>query len=127
MSGNPEIERPIDARVGQAAVPDNQDELLYQKQEQEALNQAKELLKQIAADDAAAASAVPQPTAQSKAGTSAKTIMVPTDDPIALTTQSKGDTSNSLTWWAAYWLRMLKKALINGWNVVYAKLSPSKK
>ncbi len=34
---------------------------------------------------------------------------------------SHGSPSNSLTWYAAYWLRMVKKAMLYGWNIVQGK------
>lgn len=35
-----------------------------------------------------------------------------------LTKQSKGSVASSLTWLAAFWLRVLKKAMHFGWQVV---------
>lgn len=42
----------------------------------------------------------------------------PPSDSITLGTQAKGDTTNSLTWFAMFWLRILKKALHFGWRIV---------
>ena len=43
----------------------------------------------------------------------------PPTDPSSLTSWSKGDTSNAKTWFGAFWLRVFKKALHFGWQVVY--------
>jgi hypothetical protein len=45
------------------------------------------------------------------------TITPPADD-TTLTTWSKGSTSSSLTWLAAFWIRIIKKAIYFGWKVV---------
>jgi hypothetical protein len=42
----------------------------------------------------------------------------PPSDSVTLGQQAKGDTSNSLTWLAAFWLRILKKALHFGWKII---------
>lgn len=42
----------------------------------------------------------------------------PPSDSTTLSDQSKGDTTSSLTWLAAFWLRILKKALHFGWKIV---------
>src|SRR5690242_18243161 len=43
--------------------------------------------------------------------------VTPPGDTLTLTNQSKGDTSSSLTWLAAFWLRIIKKAMHFGWEV----------
>ena len=49
----------------------------------------------------------------------AKVITVtPPSDTETLTGQSKGDTSSSLTWLAAFWLRIIKKAMYFGWKIL---------
>jgi len=45
------------------------------------------------------------------------TITPPADD-TTLTTWSKGSTNSSLTWLAAFWIRVIKKAIYFGWKVV---------
>jgi hypothetical protein len=42
----------------------------------------------------------------------------PPYDPATLTSQSKGSISTSLTWLSAFWIRVIKKALHFGWQVV---------
>jgi len=46
------------------------------------------------------------------------TTVQPPADTQTLTTQSKGDTTSSGTWLAAFWLRIIKKALHFGWKIV---------
>jgi hypothetical protein len=46
------------------------------------------------------------------------TTVQPPSDTVTLTQQAKGDTSSSLTWLAAFWLRIIKKALHFGWRIV---------
>lgn len=41
----------------------------------------------------------------------------PPSDSTTLANQSKGDTTNSLTWLATFWIRILKKALHFGWRI----------
>lgn len=45
------------------------------------------------------------------------TVTPPADD-TTLTTWSKGDTSSALTWFAAFWIRIIKKALHFGWKMM---------
>lgn len=47
----------------------------------------------------------------------ATTFQVPADT-ATLTSWSKGGISSSLTWFGAFWLRMIKKAVHFGWRVV---------
>lgn len=42
-------------------------------------------------------------------------------DPNVLETLAKGSDENSVTWFAAFWIRMIKKAAKLGWNVVAKK------
>jgi len=42
----------------------------------------------------------------------------PPYDPITLTKQSKGSIGSSLTWLSVFWIRVIKKALHFGWQVV---------
>jgi len=44
--------------------------------------------------------------------------VTPPSDQATLSKQSKGKISSSLTWLAAFWLRIIKKALHFGWRVV---------
>lgn len=49
----------------------------------------------------------------------AKVITVtPPSDTETLTTQAKGDITSSITWLAAFWLRIIKKAAYFGWKIV---------
>jgi hypothetical protein len=41
----------------------------------------------------------------------------PPADPATLATQAKGPVTSSLTWLAAFWLRVIKRALHFGWRV----------
>ncbi len=45
------------------------------------------------------------------------TITLPQDQAV-LATQAKATTDDSLTWFAAFWLRIFKKALHFGWKIV---------
>lgn len=45
------------------------------------------------------------------------TVQPPYDD-TTLIKQSKGSITSSLTWLAAFWIRVIKKALYYGWKVV---------
>jgi hypothetical protein len=51
------------------------------------------------------------------ASTQATTISVPAT-PQQLSSWSQGSPSQSLTWFAKFWLRMVKKALNLGWRIV---------
>ncbi|HUC95171.1 MAG TPA: hypothetical protein VMR19_04195 [Candidatus Saccharimonadales bacterium] len=44
--------------------------------------------------------------------------VTPPADSTTLTTWSKGSVSSSLTWLGAFWMRVIKKALHFGWQVV---------
>ena len=44
------------------------------------------------------------------------TVQLPSDQP-TLTTQAKGSTTSSATWFASFWLRMVKRALHFGWKI----------
>lgn len=46
------------------------------------------------------------------------TSVTPPADPATLVQQSKGDTTDTSTWNAALWLRIIKKALHFGWKLV---------
>jgi hypothetical protein len=46
------------------------------------------------------------------------TTIQPPSDQETLLQQSKGDTTNAITWLAAFWLRIIKKALYFGWRIV---------
>ena len=56
----------------------------------------------------------------SSPATSHITIEIPADSGV-LETLSKGPDENSVTWYASYWLRMVKKAAAKGWGVVTRK------
>jgi hypothetical protein len=43
--------------------------------------------------------------------------------PEELTPLSKGSFLNSITWWATFWLRMIKKAIHFGWKIVMGRRS----
>ena len=49
--------------------------------------------------------------------TSVVTVQPPYDD-ATLAAQAKGSVSSSATWLAAFWIRVIKKALHFGWKVV---------
>jgi hypothetical protein len=44
--------------------------------------------------------------------------VTPPSDQTTLTKQAKGDTTSSLTWLAAFWLRVIKKAIHFGWKII---------
>ncbi len=46
------------------------------------------------------------------------TTVQPPSDTVTLMQQAKGDTTSSLTWLAAFWLRIIKKAGHFGWKIV---------
>jgi hypothetical protein len=46
------------------------------------------------------------------------TTVQPPADTQTLTQTAKGDTSSSATWLAAFWLRVIKKALHFGWQII---------
>jgi hypothetical protein len=45
------------------------------------------------------------------------TVTPPADD-VTLTDWSKGSTTSSLTWLAAFWIRIIKKAMFFGWKII---------
>ncbi|HET7099443.1 MAG TPA: hypothetical protein VFI61_04405 [Patescibacteria group bacterium] len=55
--------------------------------------------------------------------TQVTTVTIPNDQ-TALTNQSKGDVGSSVTWLAAFWLRIIKKAMFFGWKVVASSETP---
>lgn len=57
-----------------------------------------------------------QPLIQTPA-TTAVTVQIPTDQK-HLATLSKGSVSDSLTWLATFWIRIIKKAIYFGWQVI---------
>lgn len=48
------------------------------------------------------------------------TITIPADDQI-LETRSKGDTRDASAWDAVFVIRLLKKAVLNGWKIIRGK------
>jgi hypothetical protein len=60
-----------------------------------------------------------KPMMQSPA-TNAVTVTVPAD-PQHLQSLSQGDPDDAITWFATFWLRMIKKALHYGWKIVTKK------
>lgn len=48
------------------------------------------------------------------------TIQIPANQ-TQLETWAKGSSENSLTWYGLFWLRLIKKAILYGWNVVIRK------
>lgn len=42
----------------------------------------------------------------------------PPYDQVTLTTQAKGPVSSSLTWFSAFWVRVIKKAMHFGWKII---------
>lgn len=44
--------------------------------------------------------------------------ITPPSDDATLLAWSKGDTASGLTWLAAFWIRIIKKAVLFGWQVV---------
>lgn len=45
-------------------------------------------------------------------------IQVPSDDATLTAWATKGSTSDAITWLAAFWLRLIKKALHFGWRIL---------
>jgi len=52
--------------------------------------------------------------------TSGPSIQIPAD-PAQLTAASQGSPDDSIAWFATYWIRMIKKAIHFGWNVLMGK------
>ena len=50
----------------------------------------------------------------------AVTITLPADQTV-LAESAKGSTDDSVTWFAAFWLRMIKKAIHFGWRILGKK------
>ena len=48
-------------------------------------------------------------------------INVPTSDEEELEKMSKGNPSESKTWFGVYWIRKIKKALLNKVNIVFRR------
>lgn len=46
------------------------------------------------------------------------TSISPPSDPQTLASQAKGSTTDSVTWLAAFWLRIIKKAIHFGWKII---------
>lgn len=46
------------------------------------------------------------------------TTVQPPGDVVTLTQTAKGNTTSSATWLAAFWLRIIKKAMHFGWKIV---------
>lgn len=46
------------------------------------------------------------------------TITLPSDPQVLMQQTKKGNIVDALTWFAAYWLRMVKKAAHFGWKVI---------
>jgi len=46
------------------------------------------------------------------------TTVQPPSDQATLVKQAKGDTSSSATWLAAFWIRVIRKALHFGWKII---------
>ncbi len=73
--------------------------------------------------------AVPKPLVNSSGASLAKPIPLPSDDanslnvPVAdqeaLTQMAKGNPSDSKTWFGVYWLRKIKKALHDGFQILF--------
>ncbi len=47
-------------------------------------------------------------------------IQIPGDE-AALKGLAKGSPQNAITWFGAFWLRMIKKALYFGWKILYRR------
>lgn len=58
-----------------------------------------------------------QPLTQSPAAQKVS-IQIPSDQ-TQLTPLSKGSISDSITWFAAFWIRMIKRATHFGWRIVF--------
>jgi hypothetical protein len=52
------------------------------------------------------------------------TTVQPPADVTTLTQQAKGDTTSAVTWLAAFWLRIIKKAMHFGWEIVAGSPTP---
>ena len=58
-----------------------------------------------------------QPVHQS----STKTIKIPADDQASLAALSKGSDTDSITWFANFWLRVIKRAWTAGWQIIFGR------
>jgi hypothetical protein len=53
------------------------------------------------------------------------TTVQPPADTNTLAKQAKGDTASSATWLAAFWIRIVKKALHFGWKIISGSPNPN--
>ncbi len=60
-----------------------------------------------------------QPMIQAPSTSNIK-IQIPAD-PQTLEGWSKGSITESITWYAVFWLRLIKKAVLKGWHIIVGK------
>jgi hypothetical protein len=110
MTSTPEIEKPqIQPQEGVVKEIPEMPETSSRMQEQGIVSTPTQVTAQVS-DDAG------NPLIQSPA-TQVVTITIPTTQQ-QLADWSKGSPSDSLTWFAGFWLRMVKKAIRYGWRVI---------
>ncbi|MBI3443497.1 hypothetical protein HY008_02415 [Candidatus Woesebacteria bacterium] len=109
MAAIPELEKPQAQEIGETALPSE----APSPHEQGVTQPPKQAQQQVQEDTTQTVQVSDQPAAHGPA------MQVPADDQTTLTTLSKGPTENSITWYATFWLRMIKKAIHYGWRVVF--------
>lgn len=110
MTSAPEIEKPVgQPQEGVVKEIPETPEIPIDPQEQGATPTPTQITTQVA-DDAG------KPLIQTPA-TQVVTITIPTSQQ-QLADWSKGSPNNSLTWFAFFWLRMIKKAIHYGWRII---------
>lgn len=66
-------------------------------------------------------------TAQVKSDSGQPLIQTPQTQPVTITLpksqvvlaeEAKGSTDDASTWWGAFWIRMIKKAIYFGWSII---------
>lgn len=106
MAATPEIPRPE-----QPQVKERQEEFVVPETVQSSgVKVVQKTFKTQVSDDSG------QPLIQTPP-TQVITVTPPADD-TTLTAWSKGDTTSAKTWWAKFWLRVIKKAMHFGWKLV---------
>jgi hypothetical protein len=110
MTSGPEIEKPQgQPQEGVIKEIPETPEIPTNLQEQGVVARPTQVTAQVA--DAAGKPLIQTPATQTV------TITIPTSQQ-QLADWSKGSPTNSLTWFAFFWLRMIKKALHFGWRII---------
>ena len=107
---NPEKEKPLDTRKTSEGITTHIDEI---PEEIEAYEGVKRTISQFNAQvtDDSGTNLIQSDS------TKKVTITIPADD-VTLKTQSKGSSDDTLTWDSVFLIRLLKKAIFNGWKII---------